>query len=97
MSQVSNCDCRQTRDEQLTPSDAVSCVRKCAAALIHYSIFCTQNLDNLLLCGSGGSLNAPGLVGHRQCVDIQLGRYSSSYRSSANFTINRQCVSIPKQ
>ena len=60
MSQVSNRDCRQKRDEQLTPSDAISCVRKCASALIHYSIFCTQNLqlcvlDKLLLRGSGDS------------------------------------------
>lgn len=105
MSQVSNHDCRQRRDEQLIPSDAISWVRKGASALIHCSVFCTQNLqlcalDKLLLCGlgtgtAGGSPNTPGLVGHSKYVDRQLGRYSSSYHSNMNFTINLQIVSVP--
>jgi len=54
MSQVSNCEHRQRRDERLTPADAISCVRNCVSALMHYSVFCTQNLqlcslDKLLL------------------------------------------------
>lgn len=45
MSQISNHECKQMRDEQFMPCDPIISVRKCVSERIQYNTCCTHNLQ----------------------------------------------------